>query len=189
MKKLFFAIVSATVALVSSQGCQASSLDDLYRDIIRSDNKGYLPLFVKNRQAPDVLDEQKIATTTISPEADALPTSAVQEVSLTNPIPAQENAVRAKQLKWDQTLQAVEKNQVTPLELDEINYRLKLNDPKAIEVMAWMYTNGVGVETNYIEAYRLYKRAAALEIPQAKNNAVLLFKAMNEEQRRKIKEP
>ena len=187
MNKPFFILATAFFALLCAQDCQATSLDDIYRDIIRSDNKGYLQLFVKNRQAPDVLDEKKITATLATPSDSEAPSSAVDEVSLHNPIPEQENALHAKQLKWEQTLKAVEKNQVTPLELDEINYRLKLNDPKAIEVMAWMYTKGIGVQTNYIEAYRLYQKAAAMEIPQAKQNAALLFKAMNEEQRRQLK--
>lgn len=38
----------------------ATSLDELYRDIVRSDNQGYLPMFVKNRSIPDVLIEEEI---------------------------------------------------------------------------------------------------------------------------------
>ena len=41
--------------LVMAFNAQATSLDGIYRDIIRSNNSGYLPLFVKNRHQPDVL--------------------------------------------------------------------------------------------------------------------------------------
>ena len=38
---------------------QATSLDDLYRDVIRSNNSGYLPLFVKNRHIPSGMPDDE----------------------------------------------------------------------------------------------------------------------------------
>ena len=48
-------ILTILIGLFANANASAASLDELYRDIIRSDNRGYLPLFVKNRNVPDVL--------------------------------------------------------------------------------------------------------------------------------------
>ena len=59
MKK-YKQIIIALLVLCSCPGTALSaSLDELYRDIIRSENKGYLPLFVKNREIPDILVEKE----------------------------------------------------------------------------------------------------------------------------------
>lgn len=46
----------------------ATSLDEIYRDIVRSDNSGYLPLYVKNRNAPEFLfDDSELQAKRQSP--------------------------------------------------------------------------------------------------------------------------
>ncbi len=180
-------IFSLLTAFIVTGSAQAASLDDLYRDIIRSDNEGYLPLFVKNRAMPDVLVEEevlkKIADTPDSQnrKPDSKP------LNLTNDTQAREAARKAKQLKWEQTLQAVEQNRVTPLDLEEINYRVGLNDPKAVEVLAWMYTRGIGVGADLVAAFRLYKQAEKLQVANAAENAAKIYKAMSPEQRAMLK--
>lgn len=187
MKKQLTAFLCALPVLFWSSCGNTASLDDLYRDIIRSDNQGYLPLFVKNRKMPDILGTEKLLSQSNSADTETPSKTNAKSVSLINPIPEKEAAQRAKQLKWEQTLKAVEQNRITPLELDEIYYRIRLNDPKAVEVLAWMYTKGVGVQADYVEAYKLYRKAAVLNIPQAQENASLIYKAMNEEQRNRLK--
>ena len=54
MKKIVFIILCMMLAAPESS---ANSLDELYRDLIRADNEGYLPLFVKNRKVPDILSD------------------------------------------------------------------------------------------------------------------------------------
>lgn len=165
-----------------SGAAQAASLDDLYRDIIRSDNEGYLPLFVKNRSTPDILNEE-------SYNADAK--NNLQQtrhpINLTNNRLQKEAFVRARQLRWNKTLKAVEENRATPLDLSEITYRVSLNDAKAVEVLAWMYTRGVGVRQDLPAAFRLYRQAEKLQVPQAAENAALVYKAMTPEQRALLK--
>ena len=34
---------------------QSTSLDEMYRDLVRSNNTGYLPTYIKNRNAPEFL--------------------------------------------------------------------------------------------------------------------------------------
>ena len=167
---------------------EASSLDELYRDIIRSDNQGYLPMFVKNRNIPDILVEEEILKRIPDDNPDDLKTSNQKPLNLINNRPDPNALRKAIQLKWDNTLKAVAENRVTPVELKEIEYRVQQNDPKAVEVMAWMYTKGVGVSPDYIKAFHLYRKASELQIPKAEENASLVYKAMNEEQRRSLKE-
>ncbi|MBE6458668.1 MAG: SEL1-like repeat protein [Alphaproteobacteria bacterium] len=187
MKKQLIAILYILPLLLWSNLTQASSLDDLYRDIMRSDNQGYLPLFVKNRKTPDILGIAS-STSEVAPlEIKTASKTNEKSVNLVNYFPEKEAAKKAKQLKWEQTLKAIKQNHITPVELDEIHHRLHLNDPKAIEILAWMYTKGVGVQIDYVEAYKLYRKAAMLNVPQAKENALLVYKAMNDRQRKKIK--
>ena len=60
MKKYNRIILSFCIFLLCPGLASATSLDELYRDIVRSDNQGYLPMFVKNRSIPDVLIEEEI---------------------------------------------------------------------------------------------------------------------------------
>ena len=179
-KKLLTTAIFFSMAHVTAQ---ASSLDDLYRDIIRSDNRGYLPLFVKNRKTPDfILDLDGLKQETLS-----TPTTKSPSIKLSNDFKQRLNQAKARQEQWLKTIAAVKSNQVTPLELSDINARVKENDPKATEILAWMYTTGVGVTPNFIEAFNLYKKAAQLNVANAEKNALIVYKAMNEDQRRQLR--
>lgn len=165
---------------------KSASLDDLYRDVIRSNNSGYLPLFVKNRQAPSaLLDDEQMKNAPLPED----PKLANPNISVNLSADFRENSalVKARYNQWLKTIAAVKSNQVTPLELDDIYTRVQENDPKATEILAWMYTKGVGVATDYVEAFNLYKRAALLNVANAERNALVIYKAMNETQRRLIK--
>ncbi len=185
MKHLsFFALIS--VFLLFGQNGYCSSLDELYRDVIRSDNQGYLPLFVKNRNTPDFnwLDEENfknLPEDKISPLKDAHDPMRLSR-EYTNPSVLE----KSKQQQWLKTIAAIKANQVTPLELNEITSRVKENDPKATEILAWMYTKGVGVSKDFVTAFNLYKKAATLNVTDAEKNAVIVYKSMSEEQKQKL---
>lgn len=164
---------------------QAASLDTLYRDVIRSDNDGYLPLFVKNRSEPNVLDETQILQKVVTQELQKNDIKS-NPLNLTNNTMQKEAIKKSKQLKWEQTIKAVQENRVTPIELEELNYRARLNDAKAIEILAWMYTNGVGVAQDLPKAFYLYRQAEKLQVTDADKNAIAVYKAMSPEQRAKI---
>lgn len=185
--KLFNLLVLVGLAIVlDSHVVAATSLDDLYRDIIRSDNSGYLPLFVKNRKAPVMLiEEDDLAQ--VKPQGIVLEDGDDEVVRLSKTWGQKSALAKARQLQWFKTIAAVKSNQVTPLELNDITTRVNENDPKAIELLAWMYTKGVGVSTDFVEAFNLYKRAALLNVDNADKNALLVYKSMNEEQRRRVK--
>ncbi len=164
----------------------AASLDELYRDIIRSDNRGYLPLFVKNRNVPDILiGQEDLEQVEEVPSTNDKNTSST--INLSHKIDEHMVLAKARQLQWLKTIAAIKSNQVTPLELNDITSRVKENDPKATEILAWMYTKGVGVKADFVEAFNLYKRAAQLNVANAEKNALTIYKSMNKEQRRHIK--
>lgn len=184
MSKILTTIFCFCAILFQTGFLYAASLDELYRDIIRSDNQGYLPLFVKNRTTPNIsadsaLDKAKDATSSAS--------SSQTSVNLSNNRRQKEEIQKAKQQQWENTIKAVQQNNVTPLDLEEINYRAQHNDPKAVEILAWMYTKGVGVKQDLIKAFHLYRQAERLKVASAGRNATLIYKSMSAEQRAALK--
>ena len=186
MNRFIYTIFAVAVTAFFAESCRASSLDELYRDIIRSDNRGYLPLFVKNRTAPDdlLLTEEDLAGVAEVPSTSV---DNIKPVNLSNDFRRRSVLAKARQQQWLKTIAAIKSNQVTPLELNDITTRVKENDPKATEILAWMYTKGVGVAKDFVAAFNLYKKAAALNVANAEKNALTVYKSMNEEQRRKVK--
>ncbi len=166
---------------------RASSLDGIYRDIIRSNNSGYLPLFVKNRHLPDILLSDEELKKSISTPNNLKPIEHNQKLKLSSDFADVDALKKAQHYQWLKTIAAVKSNQVTPLELDEIYTRARSGDAKAIEILAWMYTKGVGVSTDFVEAFNLYKKAALLNVANAERNAMIIYKAMNETQRQQVK--
>lgn len=185
MRFFGYVILSGFLGLWAALPASASSLDDLYRDIIRSDNRGYLPLFVKNRNAPVTLASEEDFSN--FKEEELSPADAPETVRLSTQVKNRNALAKARQLQWLKTIAAIKSNQVTPLELEDVTSRAKENDPKAIEILAWMYTKGVGVSKDFVEAFALYKKAAQLKVANADRNALLVYRSMTEEQRRKIK--
>lgn len=180
-KKSLFFIIFAYV--MSSLPVHAASLDDIYRDLVRSDNRGYLPMFVKNRNTPDfLLDDETMKQITVQ-EA---PQSDIKAISLENERKKKEEALLAAQLKWTNALLAVKNNRVTPVELEEIQKRVDENNPEAIEIFAWMNSRGVGILPDLIKAFNLYQRAAALNVPNANKNAAQVYKIMTRVQRESL---
>ena len=187
MKLFVIFVFAGLLSVIGTEGAAASSLDELYRDIIRSDNRGYLPLFVKNRQIPAnvLLDEEDLAS------VEEVPSSGLDDgtrpVKLSNDLKNRSVLVKARQQQWLKTVAAIKSNQVTPLELNDITSRVRENDPKATEILAWMYTKGIGVAADFVTAFNLYKKAAELNVANAEKNALTVYKSMTEEQRRKVK--
>ena len=187
MKKLFEILVILLCLTGFTQESLATSLDELYRDVLRSDNSGYLPMFVKNRKTPMVsLEENDLIP--VRPQETKSEKYKGEVLNLTNDVSERVRAAQERQLQWGKTIEAIKSNQVTPVELDDVTARAKDDDPKAVEILAWMYTNGVGVSKDFVEAFNLYKKAAQLNVNNAEKNAIIVYKSMNEEQRRRIKD-
>ena len=186
MKKYNRIILSFCMFLLCPGLAAATSLDELYRDIVRSDNQGYLPMFVKNRSIPDVLIEEEILRQIPENQESQPKKNIPHPIYISNDRDAQKAARLAAIQRWENALKAVEENRVTPLELEIINDYAAKNDPKAVEVLAWMNARGIGIKPNLVEAFNLYQKAAALKVPRAAENALLVYKSMNAEQRRLV---
>lgn len=164
----------------------ASSLDELYRDIVRSDNQGYLPLFVKNRNIPDILIEEELLKQNWADTVHPLKEPVPDVVNLSNDRLLREQEIAAANKRWQETMLAVRENRVTPIELQEINRRVQKEDPHATEILAWMNARGIGVPLNLTEAFALYQRAAVLNVPNAAENAKKVYRSMTPQQRRNL---
>ena len=182
MKKLAFFTL---LAFLFVKPAHSTSLDEIYRDLVKSDNEGYLPLYVKNRKIPDVLIEDGIKEAPLVIKAEE-PAISPYQIPLTDKYKIEEEARIARQRKWDKAIRAVKENRVTPVELDEILMRVADNDPHAVEIYARMNARGIGIQTDLIKAFHLYRKAASLNVPNANNNAAQVYKAMTREQRESL---
>lgn len=178
LKLIFVSILFCTTSFPAN----AASLDELYREIIREDNDGYLPIFVKNRNQPELLFEEEIKAT-ISPQT---PQQENKTINLIDERKIAEQKKLALIKKWEMTIKAVKENRVTPVELEEINKRVLNDDSRAVEILAWMNARGVGVQQNLTEAFRLYQKAAELGVQNANKNAALVYRSMSREQRESL---
>ena len=182
MKKTFFAIICL---LFSVSQASAGSLDELYRDLIKSDNEGYLPMFVKNRKAPDILTDKQISDSDVAQPAEAVVEETL-EVNFVDPRKVKEEAEKAALQKWENTIKAIQQNNVSPVDLEEIITQSDKNNPKAIEIYAWMNTRGVGIKQNLLKAFELYQKAAKLNVANAENNAAQIYKDLSADQRAQL---
>lgn len=183
MKKYIKITFLTVFAVFLSSSAGAASLDELYRSIIRDDNEGYLPIYVKNRARPEMLfgDEFDIVNKKQTVKVYDKPED--KAISLINEQKIKEEAELLRIRRWENAVKAVRENRVTPVELTEIENYARQKDPKAVEILAWMNTKGIGVRQDLVKAFHLYREAAALNVPQAQKNAALIYKAMSRKQR------
>ncbi len=183
-KLIIYAVLSGWMMTNSAY---AAGLDEIYRDLVRSDNRGYLPLFVKNRQAPSLLDDERIsmpeAPVVVEPVVDSM---TLKEISLDNERQRREAEEKAAELRWQKVLKNVQNGYVSSFELEELSKREAQNNPQAVEVLAWIYSRGIGVKPDLIKAFNLYKKAVGLKVPSAMDNAVKVYRAMTPAQKNEI---
>ena len=183
MKKLAFLTL---LAFLFVKPAHSTSLDEIYRDLVKSDNEGYLPLYVKNRKIPDVLIEDGITEIPLSIKAED-PKITPYQIPLVDKYKIEEEARIARQRKWENAVLAVKENRVTPVELDEILLRVAENNPHAVEIYAWMNAHGIGIPQDLVHAFNLYQQAIFLKVAGAEKNAAAVYKVMKPEQRQQIK--
>ena len=106
MKKIKTLVFTFLLLFFSANLVQAMSLDEIYRDVVRSDNRGYLPMFVKNRTAPDFLDEEVVLKDVPEPKPeDTSPVNPDLEiVKLENQRKIHEAKLRAELAEWQALL-------------------------------------------------------------------------------------
>ena len=88
------------------QTASATSLDDIYRDIVRDNNSGYLPIFVRNRNRPELLfDEPQVNAEEASATKEKIPV-----VNLTDERKIRQEELLAAQARWQAAKKAIQEN-------------------------------------------------------------------------------
>jgi len=144
------------------------SLDEIYRSTLREENGGALPGFVVNRGRPP-LPERK----PVPPDA-ATAGPAIVEQDLTARMP------------WVQVVKEIAGGAPTPFAVEAVRSRAEADDGQAVELLGWMYANGVGVARDLPTAFTLYARAAELGVQGAMENAQAVYKAMSPDNQRAV---
>lgn len=180
MKKIKTLVFTFLVLFIMTNLAQAMSLDEIYRDIVKSDNRGYLPMFVKNRTAPDFWDDETILKDVPAPKPeDTSPINPDLEiVKLENERKIREAQIKSELAKWNGVLANIKAGNVTPVELRAVELKAEANYPQAVEILAWIYARGVGVAPDLVKAFNLYQKAAELGVPDASLNAARVYKIM-----------
>jgi len=72
-------------------------------------------------------------------------------------------------------------------DIDLLARAAQAGDPRAVEVLAWCKLKGIGTPRDPLAAYWLYRQAAALEIPHARENQLAIFEhQLTSEQRQQV---
>jgi TPR repeat protein len=72
-------------------------------------------------------------------------------------------------------------------DIQTLTHSAEANDPRAVEVLAWCKLNGLGTARDPVAAYWLYRQAAALNVPHARENQIAVFeKQLTPEQRQQV---
>ena len=163
------------------------SADEMYRDLLNYENKAP-PDVIVNRTMPDVTPFKEDEKYTPPPATDKeKEKETVRNKDLEDTYQKMvEQKKKEEREKWQKIVRAVQKNQATAFDIAEIKQKANLNDPEAVELLAWMYTTGSGIPQNLINAYDLYLKAYTLGIKDAAKNAELVFKNMPGKERRRL---
>lgn len=152
------------------------TLDEIFRGTVRQENDGSLPPYILNRGLPPVPVRKPL-----SPEeaADLARSqgAGVMEYDLGQP------------MAWLEVVRQVAGGAPTPFAVDEVRRRADAGDGQAVELLAWMHANGVGVRRDLPRAFGLYVEANGLGIEAARDNASAIYRSMNVEQRARVKNP
>jgi len=81
----------------------------------------------------------------------------------------------------------VRSKNVGPKDIEVLRRLAQANEPRAVEVLAWCELNGLGTARDPLAAYRLYRQAAGLDVPHARENQAAIFeRQLSSEQRQAI---
>jgi len=152
------------------------TLDEIFRGAVRQENEGRLPSYILNRGLPPVPQRKPMTPEEAAELAKSLG-SGIQEYDLGQP------------LTWLEVVQQVAGGAPSPFAVDEVRRRGDNGDGQAVELLAWMHANGVGVRRDLPRAFGLYVQASSMGIEAAKENAGAIFRSMSVEQRARVKNP
>jgi len=88
---------------------------------------------------------------------------------------------------FGQALAHVRDKSAGPGDIDVLARLAEANDPRAVEVLAWCKLNGIGGARDPVAAYWLYRQAAGLQVPHARENQISIFeRQLTPEQRQEV---
>ncbi|MGD9637469.1 MAG: SEL1-like repeat protein [Alphaproteobacteria bacterium] len=165
----------------------SSSLDDLYRKMLSENYEGSLPEFVINRQAPEFevtkLDGKKESPDFLVKKPDAKIEAPKVDSKL---IKAMEYGAPEPIKTWKDIVVSVQKGNPSPFDIAEITKKADEKDKNAVEILAWLNANGIGMKQDLHKAWELYSLAANLGVENAGKNANAVWRAMNDYQKQTL---
>jgi TPR repeat protein len=88
---------------------------------------------------------------------------------------------------FGQVLAHVREKTAGPGDIEVLARLAEANDARAVEVLAWCKLNGIGGARDPVAAYWLYRQAAGLEVPHARENQIAIFeRQLSAEQRQEV---
>ena len=76
---------------------------------------------------------------------------------------------------------------IGPRDIEALAQGAAADDPRAVEVLAWCKLNGLGTTRDPVGAYWLYRQAAGLNVPHARENQIAVYeKQLTAEQRQQV---
>jgi hypothetical protein len=152
------------------------TLDQVFRGTIRGENDGELPAYVVNRG--------------MIPFPEAKPPNPDEEAAMRRN--GQSGAVEqplTPEMPWEEVVKEVAAGSPGPFAVETVRRRAERADGQAVELLAWMSANGVGLQRDLAQAFDLYARAQQLGVVAAEDNAKAIYRAMSAEQRRTVFNP
>lgn len=161
--------------MVEREAILAPTLDGMFRDSLIDENSGRLPGYVLNRDGVTLLGP--VPDPPPLPEGYE-PPQVVYEVEGPAPPPS-----------WEDVVAAVARNAAEPAHVAEVERLADEGKPEAVELLGWMRANGSGVARDLPAAFKLYAKAHQLGVPNARENAIAVYKSMSEAQQQAARLP
>jgi len=176
--KSCLAVMVAGALLAPPQAAWAfgRTLDEIFRGTVRSENDGTLPAYVVNRGLVPYPERKPL-----TPEEEAALRRSGRAGVIEDPL--------TSEMAWTDVVKEVAGGAPGPFAVDAVRRRAENADGQAVELLAWMSANGVGVQRDLAEAFDLYSRADQLGVASARDNAKAIYRAMSSEQRRTVMNP
>lgn len=152
------------------------TLDEIFRGTVRSENDGALPAYVINRGLVPYPEKKPL-----TPEEEEALRRAARAGAIEDPL--------TSEMPWEEVVKEVANGTPGPFAVDAVRHKAEQSDAQAIELLAWMSANGVGVQRDLPQAFDLYSQAERLGVQSARDNAKAIYRAMTTEQRRTVFNP
>ncbi len=151
------------------------TLDEVFRGSLREEHEGSLPPFVVNRGRVPYPERKPL-----TPEEAAARAKALRPLAPTD---------LGHEMSWVEVVTEVAGGTPSPFAVEAVRRKAEEGDPQAIELLAWMSANGVGLRRDLATAFDLYSRAHGLGVDGAKENAQAIYRSMTPGERRTVFNP